>query len=449
MDEGADPRGPDRPRNVELEPTTVLAAVALVLSAFPVVAMGFSHRRGPYVVQTYLFWSDLPLLALGLLCLPALVRTAWARRLDVVTAVAVLVGALTVAWAAHPSLRGFLQVLRLLGVAGAVLTAGRGSRTSRLVLGASFALFALFEVLVATLQRATGGPVGLRSLGEAPDPLLLIGGAEAPSGTFVHPYLLAGLAILAIAVLAAVALKAPHLHRACALGAAVAGIAVGITYSRMALLALAGIMVPLLFGLRSRSTRVAVLAVAAAVLIGTGLTALAASDGWVGRAEEAATGENLTRGRGELATQAFAVIRSSPLIGVGTGRYVLAVEEDPDLARRSARVLQPVHGVPLLLTAEGGILAAGALVLLAVAVVLAARRGGAAAWALLLAYVPFLLLDHFPVTYPQGLVMTAVWLAALTLLAGGGAEAEGDEGTGAGAGDEVAAAEPARASSAE
>lgn len=439
MDEGSAAPGPERLRNVELEPATVLAAVAMVLAAFPVVALGFSNRRGPYVVQTYLFWSDLPLMALGLLCLPALVRTAWARRLDVVTAVVVLVGALTVAWAAHPSLRGFLQVLRLLGVAGAVLTAQRGSRTSRLVLGASFALFTLFEVLVAALQRATGGPVGLRSLGEPRDPLLLIGGAEAPSGTLVHPYLLAGLAIIAMAVLAAVALKVPRLHRACALGAAVAGIAVGITYSRMALLALAGILVPLLFALRSRSTRAAVLAVAAAVVIGTGVTALVASDGWVGRAEEAATGENLTRGRGELATQAIAVIRSSPLIGVGTGRYVLAVEEDPDLARRSVRVLQPVHGVPLLLTAEGGILTAGALVLLAVALVQAARRGGAAAWIVLLAYVPFLLLDHFPVTFPQGMVMTAVWLVTLALLAKGDPDPERDE----------VVAEPARATSAE
>ena len=181
---------------------------------------------------------------------------------------------------------------------------------------------------------------------------------------------------------------------------------------------------PVALAVRSPRTRAAALTVMAAALIGAGATALVASDGWVGRAEEASTGTNLDRGRGELADQALALIRKHPVLGVGTGRYVLAVEADGDVAARSARILQPVHAVPLLLVAEAGVFGLVALVVLAIALVRSAMRGGLAGWALLVAYAPFLLLDHFPATFPQGLVVTAAWLAALEVVAGGSSDEE-------------------------
>ena len=404
----ADSAGRDRP-----DPGVVLAAAALVLSAFPVVAVGFGDRPGPYLVQTYLFWSDLPLLALGVLCLPELTRRLIARRLDVVTAAGVLVAALAVAWAVHPSLRGGLQVLRFLGVAGAVVATLRGGPSGRRLLAGALACFTAAQVVLAVAQRAGGGPVGLAAFGEQEDPLVAIGGARAPQGTLVHPYLLAGLGIVTIAALAAAALHLPSRARVCAVAAGVAGVAVGLTYSRAALVALVGLVVSLALAIRRRGTRAAAVAVLASVVIGFGVTAAIASDGWVGRAEEAAAGSNLTRGRSELAEQAVSLLRRHPLVGVGTGRYVLAVEEDEAVAGLSTRVLQPVHAVPLLLVAEGGVLVALALALVAVALVRAARRGGAGGWALLLGYTPFLLLDHFPATFPQGLAITAAWLAAI------------------------------------
>jgi hypothetical protein len=401
----------------ELELGAVLAAVALIVSAFPVIALGFSHRRGPYLVQTYLFWSDLPLLAVGFLLVPDLVRRVLARRLDIVTALAGLVVALAVAWAGHPSLRGAFQVLRFLGVAGAVLAVSRAGPTARRLLVGALVAFSVAEVAVAVAQKATGGAVGLSSVGELAEPLVPIGGSEAPQGTLVHPYLLAGLALVTIAVLAAVALREPARARLCALPVAVAGVAVGLTYSRAGLLGLLGILVAVALAVRSPRTRAAALTVVAAALIGAGVTALVVSDGWVGRAEEASAGTNLDRGRGELADQAITLIRKHPVLGVGTGRYVLAVEADREVAARSSRILQPVHVVPLLLVAEAGLLGLVAVAALAVALVRAAMRGGLAGWALLLGYAPFLLLDHFPATFPQGLVVTAAWLGTLELAA--------------------------------
>jgi O-antigen ligase len=197
---------------------------------------------------------------------------------------------------------------------------------------------------------------------------------------------------------------------------AVAGVAVGLTYSRAGLLALAGLLVPVALALRSPRTRGAALALMAAAVIGFGATALVASSGWVGRAEEASARTNLDRGRGELADQAFALIRRHPVLGVGTGRYVLAVEADREVAARSTRLLQPVHAVPLLLVAEAGIPGLLAVLALGIAVLRAVVRGGLAGWALLLAYLPFLVLDHFPATFPQGLVVTAGWLGALAVV---------------------------------
>ena len=396
-----------------VEPGVVLAAAALLLAALPVVATSFSQRRGPYAVQTYLFWSDLPLIALGLLGLPDLVRRFLRRRLDVVTAFSVLVAALTVAWAAHPSTRGALQVLRLLGIAAAVLTATQSGPTGRRLLVGVLVTLTTAEVVLAVAQRVGRGPLGLASLGEQADPLLPIGGGLAPQGTLIHPYLLAGLAVVVISVLAAVALRVPALVRPSVVAIPIAGVAVGLTYSRAAVLALLGILVPVLLAARARRARPTALAVLAAVALGAGSAGLVASDGWIGRAQETSAGRNLTTGRRELADQAVALMRRHPLLGVGTGRYSLAVEEDEAVAAQSTRQLQPVHAVPLLLVAGGGLLVGVALMLLAVALVRAALRAGLAGWVLLLGYVPFLLLDHFPVTFPQGLVMTAIWLAAL------------------------------------
>lgn len=393
-----------------------LAAAALLISAFPILAVSFSDRPGPYVVQTFLFWSDVPLMAVGLLRLPDLVRWLLRRRLDVVTALLAVLVALALSWAVHPSLRGGLQVLRVLGVAGAVLSVVRGGRVARRLLVGCLAVLTVAEVLVAVAQRTSGGAVGLRALGEQAEPLVAVGGAEAPMGTLVHPYLLAALALVCIGVLAAVIIRSPARSWASACVVAVAGIAVGLTYSRAALLAVFGLLVPLAVALRSRRTRPAALLVLAATVVGVGATVLVASDGWVGRVQEASTGSDLSRGRGDLTDQAVALIRRHPLVGVGTGQYVLAVEQDEAVAGRSSRALQPVHAVPLLLVAEAGLPAAAAMVLLAVALVRAAARAGDIGWALLLGFAPFLLLDHFPVTFPQGLVMTGAWLACLQVV---------------------------------
>lgn len=91
--------------------------------------------------------------------------------------------------------------------------------------------------------------------------------------------------------------------------------------------------------------------------------------------------------------------------GVGAGAYVPALASALVAGGRSYQSWQlaPAHSVPLLLAAEWGLLAAGALALAGVLVVVRVRQ-----WALL-ALIPLLLFDHYLATQlPSGLLLVTV-----------------------------------------
>ena len=91
----------------------------------------------------------------------------------------------------------------------------------------------------------------------------------------------------------------------------------------------------------------------------------------------ARSGSQLATDRGWLIHEANVLIREHPVVGVGPGRYVLALrdkyhhEPNPKVG-----VFKPVHNLPLLLTAEGGIPAGLVMTLLLVVVGWQAFRSG-------------------------------------------------------------------------
>jgi O-antigen ligase len=158
-----------------------------------------------------------------------------------------------------------------------------------------------------------------------------------------------------------------------------------------------------------------------ALCVGAAIPALVWRDGWVSRTQQSVTarsGSQLTTDRGWLIHEANVLIREHPVVGVGPGRYVLALRDkyhrEPN---QKVGVFKPVHNLPLLLTAEGGIPAGLAMTLLLVVVGWQAFRSGRLALALYVAYLPFALLDHLPYSFPQGLILTGLWLGVLSLLA--------------------------------
>jgi hypothetical protein len=149
-----------------------------------------------------------------------------------------------------------------------------------------------------------------------------------------------------------------------------------------------------------------------------GLGVVVDLSGWVSRAGQA-TGsvDALSSGRSTLLRQAWSLLGDNLLTGVGPGRYVLALSARPELVGLSDQSPRPVHLTPLLLVVEGGLLVIPTLVLLTIAIGRACLRGGAPAVAVTLAMLPFLVLDHLAWSYPQGILLTGLWLGALDLLA--------------------------------
>lgn len=396
------------------EPSALAAAVVLVVSATTVVLAAVDSRAGDdYQLHTLLLGSDLALLVLAVVAwrvLPAAVR-AWRRHACALAGLALGL-AMVPGLLANPSDRGVAALLRLAGVLALALAVGSVGRDGRrLVLGA-LAVVTLTHVVVAVAERANGGPVGLGALGEPG--AHEIGGRFASTGMAVHPYVLAAWCVVAGTVLlAAWRRRSPSGGLLRVAGVAAFG-AVGLTMSRAgavaAALALAA-LAALLLRRRPLDRRWLLTVAAAGVALAAGV--VANLSGWISRAGQ---GGDVTSGRGDLLRQAWPLLGDHLLAGVGPGNYVLALSERPELVALSVQSPRPVHVTPLLLVVEGGLLVVPALLLLALAVARACARGGAATVAVTLAMVPFLALDHLAWTFPQGLVLTGVWLGALDLL---------------------------------
>ena len=320
------------------------------------------------------------------------------NRRGLAIAAGAFVFATLVALAVNPSILGLLTVWRWLGVTAVVAAA------VRVPLVACVGTWAVSEALLAFAQKLIGGPVGLPSPFEPAEPFARFGGEMAPMGTFWHPYLLAGLALLGGVLLADAARDRPALL----VPAAIAVAPVGFTYSRMALVGLAIALACL-----------AVARLPAAVIalaVGAALPATVWHDGWIDRARDSANARSINelgRARSEMSRQSVQVIRNEPLAGAGLGRYVEALREGRIDVSGTGGAYYPVHNLPLLAAAEGGVVAGLAMLVLLGFAGVAAARAGPAALAIFGAFLPFCLLDHYPYTSPQGIALTALWLGAI------------------------------------
>jgi O-antigen ligase len=154
---------------------------------------------------------------------------------------------------------------------------------------------------------------------------------------------------------------------------------------------------------------------ASALVVGAAVPVAFWHDGWTQRAKDT-TGASVDTARGVLIRQALHVIGQHPLLGVGPGRYVIDLTNRHVDTSKTGGVRKPVHNVPLLAAAEGGILAGLLMAAMLVALGWEAWQGGLLALAVFLGFLPFTLLDHFAYTFPQGLAMTGVWVGVLDLM---------------------------------
>jgi len=392
------------------------AAVALVLSATTVVLANVDSRSGAdYQLHTLLLGSDLSLLAVAVLAAGGLREAVRSWRRHACVLGGLILGATMVpALLVNPSDRGLAALARWAGALALGLALGTSRRDGRRLVVGALAAVTLAHVAVALAQRAVDGTVGLGALGEAG--VYEIGGRYASTGLTVHPYVLAAWGAVAGTVLLALGWRSASTSPLVKIAGVVAFAGIGLAMSRAGLVA--GVLALAALGvaaLRTRNRWSVTTVAAATTALGVGIVLNLA--GWMSRAgQEAGSVDALSTGRGALLRQAWPLLRDHLLTGVGPGRYVLALSERPALVALSAQSPRPVHLTPLLLLVEGGLLVLPALILLAVAIVRACLRGGAASLAVTLAMLPFLALDHLAWSYPQGIVLTGVWLGALDLL---------------------------------
>jgi O-antigen ligase len=389
-------------------------ALFLLFSCSSVIVTGGGARNAPYELRWVLVVSDL-ILGLVVLAQLAGVRALWSNRSRhrcALAAVALAVSLLP-SLALHPSARGGAAVLRWIGVAMVALAVGRLAGSGRSLVLGTFTGVTVLQVTIALAERVGGGPVGLRALGESK--AVEIGGRYASSGLTIHPYVLAAWCALGAAILLAAAARAGPARAGLTVAVMAPFVGVGLTMSRTGALAVTLVLAS--FGvaaLRRPWLRVVLVAAVAATTVGVVLNL----SGWMNRAAgtTASSLDSVTSNRTQLLQQAWGLYRRAPIFGVGPGRYVGALVRRPDLVKLATARPRPVHVMPYLVLVEGGLVVLPALLFLGWAVVTQSRRSGALGAGVALAVVPFLVLDHLNWSYPQGLMLTGVWLGALDQL---------------------------------
>lgn len=384
----------------------MLAVVTIVLLPLPlgVVVWSFAGADDDPNLRVSASPYDLPALVLTVMLLPEMFR-ATLRRARQPRAWPLHLGLGALAWlllttAVHPNWRAVeLFAHGLAGAAVAFYLATR-DRIAVLTIAATIAFVAGLQAAMGIAQSLTGDVIGLGPL-EVSRELRKVGDSYSARGSFVHPYHFTALLMLGLGATFVVRrLSAGHwVSRWTVPVTALIGLAVPLTFSRAALLALA-VIVPL--GLLTRERALAVVLLAT---VGAGL--LLGWSGWQERGETTADPARATSSRTTRISEAEMLFESEPVWGVGPGNYSIALE------RTDPPKLLPAHNVVVHFGVEagaiGGVLAALGVSALAVLSI----RGGPVGMIVGASVVNFHLFDSFPHVYPNGVVITGVWIGLI------------------------------------
>ena len=410
---------PVRPHALADTARTLGAALALLWTPLSVTLAAIDLPEGGWVFSLL----DLALLLLVVSWVANKLMARSPRRAELASGLLTLLMLAAIASASLAGqVTGWVVVLRGLGaiVLGATIAASHGER--RAVILVAFVFTSATQSLIGIIQMVLGRPLGLQPYGELRR-LFEVTEVATPTGTLLHPYWLAGLCCLAVGVT-----SATYFHRRRYPVALVAGlmcIPVGLSLSRAALLGI----VPLLLLVAWRSIRLPrLLPLLAALIVGFGGSVAVTADSWLGRVDETLSpshdlGGTGVGGRLMLAREGIALTRRNFWLGVGPGNYEAAAEKQlgPGYSGEIS------HTAPLLLAAELGAPAGAAFMLLILAAARRAIRGGVAPTCIFVSFLPFVALDAFSYSRPQGLVLTAVWLGTVWSWSPNGSAEDGVE----------------------
>jgi O-antigen ligase len=257
-------------------------------------------------------------------------------------------------------------------------------RTRRDVVMLLVAFFAIgvAQAVIAALQWRTGSSLGLSFLGEESSlgiRTLDDGDVPRPTGTVVHPIFLAALVapIGLIAISLAIVLRVRRWRIASGVMAAVAFTPLVLAQARASLLA-AGITVTLLVVVMLRARQLALKPVLIALVIAAAIGLVFLEPIQEKFANNLGTSQFQLEieSRLELNDVAFAMIRESPVVGLGLNQFETVQPRYDEYGLLFAG--NPVHNIYLLVAAETGIIGlAGFLAIYGTAIVMALRSARA------------------------------------------------------------------------
>ncbi len=353
---------------------------------------------------------DAFLAALAVLGAAAVVRSARAEGRSPGAALVALFAALSVSFVVHPSSTGAMTMVRFAGAIVLAQTLATAPRQLRVQATKVWLAWCVAEAVLAVAQVSLGRAIGVP--GEVGIPFEELNGFKVPTGTSYGPHPIAAMGLVGIGL----ALFGTHhgyvSKRWAVVGASAGAVIVGVTcgtagaVSLTALLLAASIRAVRLR--RQRALAPSVLPVLLGIVVVFGIAAGASIDGWRFKAERTATTDvaAASNGRAGMIDEAFAMIKQSPLLGVGPGRFMATRDAHPNIAALATED-QQVHNVPLLIVTESGFLGAVALAGLCLAMARRMRRG-AFALTVLLTMVGHALFDHAPWTFGFGMVQIAL-----------------------------------------
>lgn len=393
--------------DVRLDRETLTAAVAIALLP---VWRGIALWT-PSVVdlapdeRVLLHLVDLPLAVLVVLTVLRLRRAPGsvspAAKLPVTTFVLLIAWSFT-ATAHNPSWLAIQWYFHVAAATALALCIARSRGPVRAVILTTICGFAASQAVLGVAQSLVGRRIGLGPVEAVP--VRWVGGELAAIGSYLHSYRLA--TVLLLGLTAGYVLwyaTAGRLRSVAALTIAASGFALPLTYSRASLLALCPMV---LLGLLSqRLDKRPTIYLVAVLLLG----GILSTSGWMAKTERSLDADSYSSGRVTIADEALSVIADHPLLGVGTGRYVV------DRASDVAAYRPPPHNALLHL---GGELGVPGLLLGGAAIATAswwARTGGRLTMLAAVALLPLFLLDWFPYAHPRGIPIAGLWWGCVVL----------------------------------
>ena len=344
--------------------------------------------------------SDICLGLVFLLAIGDLARAA--RRPSPVAALTIALSALLLlSFAVHPSAPGAQVLFRYFGAIALTVTLLRLPRGyDRNLLLFAMSAIAIAQSVLSAAQIIAGDLL----VPFAHPPIIRFGPFIRTIGTFPDTFVLAGYALVVAAWMAREALAQPTRRRWPML-VTMAIAPVGYSFSRAAAVTAALMTVPLVRG--SARNAAGQRLVLVAIVVGALVPAVLTREGWIGR-EESTSVTSSADIRANLITQTFPLLARSPLLGIGPGNTLDAVRH-LDTRFPGAGYLEPPHDVPYLLALEGGI-PAGLVALGLLFVIGLGSLRGAGSMTAFASLLPFMLLDNYPWTAPNGPPLVALWV---------------------------------------